>query len=356
MKINKLFGLLTLIPALVCTASLAQTTPTGTINPTTYPQGAIAPDSTLSSKMSRSQKRAMRRDETNRNKKAQNTRNSGSASNTSTQDGEFRESSASNGTTINNSNSTNYNSNNVTNAPTGVGSNPTTTANPAKPEDQAGNGNMNTSSSGATGTNVSGTSVSTSGTTTDSQLNNGATKTGTAAAISGARTTEEPAVKSGSTVRNASIGDFISSSPNYVTLQNALQSVKLDETLKGNGPYTLFAPSNSAFKKLPPTIQGGLLEGRNVDALKQLLSYHVVNGSLDANQLTKQINAGNGKASLKTLAGGTLTAQLENGRVVLTDERGAKATVEAADNRQVNGIVHGINAVLMPKVDANTIR
>lgn len=283
----------------------------------------------------------MKRNQAKGSKMDQNTRSSGSSGNTTPQDGQYRESSSSNGTAVNNSNSTNYNSNNVTNAPTGAGSNPNTTGSPTTSTSPGNSGSSTQNSSGA-------------GSSSSSDPNNGA---GTAAAVSGARTTETPAVKAGSTVRNTSIGDFVSSSPNYTTLQNALQSAGLDEMFKGNGSYTVFAPSNSAFKKLPDAVQSKLLEGSNRDALKQLLSYHVMQGSVDVSKLSQQIKAGNGKARLTTLAGSTLTVQMgTNGRVTLTDEQGGTATVESADNRQSNGVVHGIDAVLMPKAGASAFR
>ena len=323
MNIKQPIGLFALGIALVITPGWAQTTPTSTAPATGYPTGAIAPDSTPA-KTSRSQKKAMKR---NRNSMNQN---ANSTTNTSTQDANYRQSSASEGTSINNSNTTNYNSNNVTNAPTGAGSNPNTL--------------NNTQSSPSTGTP----------TNTKGEARSDA---GAAEAISGARTTESPAVKAGSTVRNTSIGDFVASSPNYITLQNALQSVKLDETLKGTGPYTLFAPANTAFKKLPASIQGGLLDGSNRDALTQLLSYHVVNGALTTDELTRQIKAGNGKVQLKTLAGGSLTAQLgANGQIQLTDEKGGTAAVEGSGNRQLNGVVYEINSVLMPKSGSGSFR
>ena len=329
---------------LTVTSSLAQTTPTGTATSTTYPQGAIAPDS-MSAKSSREQKRAMKRTRKITN---QNARTGGTATNGSSQDARYRQSSASEGTAVNNSNTTNYNSNNVTNAPTGAGSNPnssgTITASPA-PGNQMNNGQNNSDTQRSSGS--SGSSANSSA--PDSNA-------GTAAAVSGAKTSEMPAVKAGSTVRNTSIGDFVSSSPNYTTLQNALQSADLWETLKGTGPYTIFAPTNTAFKKLSSTAQGALLEGSNRTALKQLLSYHVVNGSLTADELSRQIKAGNGKAQLKTLSGATLTVQETNGRVTLTDEWGGTATIEAPASSQSNGVVYGINGVLMPKAGVDAFR
>lgn len=323
MKIKQPIGLLALGIALAITPGWAQTTPTSTASSTGYPQGAIAPDSTPA-KTTRGQKRAMKRSRNSMNQ------NANSPTNPSAQDANYRQSSSSDGTAINNSNTTNYNSNNVTNAPTGVGSNPntspTTTATP--------------SSGNSTGTKKEATSDA-----------------GAVEAISGAKTSETPAVKSGSTVRNTSIGDFVASSPNYTTLQNALQSADLSETLRGTGPYTIFAPTNTAFKKLPAATQGGLLDGSNREALKQLLSYHVVNGALNTDELTRQIKAGNGKAKLKTLAGGALTAQLNaNGQIQLTDEKGGSAMVEGAGNPQANGVVYGINSVLMPTSGSGSLR
>ena len=329
MKIKQTIGLIIAGIALAGASGQAQTTPTGTVTGTSVPQGAVAPDSTTNPKATRSQKRAMKRNRKDR---------PNSATSTTRQDARYRQSSSSDGTSINNSNTTNYNSNNVTTAPTGVGSNPNTPAAspvPAKPNDQPGsdpnnNAALNTSGSG-------------------SNADAGA-KQAIAAAPT---TTKTPAVDAGSTVRNANVGDFIASSPNYITLQNALQSAALAETLKGSGPYTVFAPSNDAFKKLPATTQAGLLDGQNREALKNLLLNHVVKGSMKSADLTRQIKSGNGQATLETLAGGTLTAKMgPNNRIMLTDEQGGTASVESAEASQENGVVYSINAILMPKAGA----
>lgn len=346
MKINWTLSVLTLGAALATEAVWAQTTPTGTATSTTYPQGAVAPDSTPASS-SRSQRRAMKR---NRKAMEQNNRmHSGTSANV--QDGQYRRSSSSEGTAVNNSNTTNYNSNNVVNAPTGVGSNPSMTPTPA---DQVSNGQNNSAARSSVSSNGSGYSPNTGVTPSGTSVST----SGSGAAVSGARSSEMPAVKAGSTNRNTSVGDFISSSPNYTTLQNALQSADLFETLKGTGPYTVFAPSNSAFKKLASSTQNGLLEGRNRDALKQLLSYHVVQGEVDAAELGRRIKAGNGKAELQTLAGTTLTAKQEsNGSIALTDDQGHTAYIDAADNyKSGNGVVHGISVVLMPKAGGSLFR
>ncbi|HLL96165.1 MAG TPA: fasciclin domain-containing protein, partial [Spirosoma sp.] len=302
--------------------------------------GAVAPDSVKpsgnqrrSAKMTRADRKAMR----------QNAKRGTSGTATSQQEGQYRQSSAANGTAVNNSNSDNYNSNNVTNAPTGVGSNPSVTTNPTTLSGTATSG----SSAASSGNSGSGT---TSSTTSEP-------KTGTSRAVTGAPTTATPANVAGSTERNTNIHDFIASSPNYITLQNALQSADLDDLLKENEAYTLFAPLNTAFKKLPASMQAGLLEGRNREALKQLLSYHLVRGTLDANELSGRIKAGSGKVQLQTLAGGMLTAQMgANGRITITDEQGKSVAVESTQKVQSNGIVHGIDSVLMPKSGASSIR
>ena len=319
----------------------AQTTPTGAATSTTYPAGAVVSDSTPASKTSRSQQRATKRDRSRRNTTNQRSQRDAGGTQTSSQEGQYRQSSAANGTAVNNSNSTNYNSNNATNPPTGVGSNPTVSENPVT----------------TTGSS-SGSSTSAGNGSANSSTGNGSPKTGTAAAVTGARTTETPAVKAGSTERNTSIRDLVASSPNYTTLQNAFQSAGIDQLFGvGEGPYTVFAPLNSAFKKLPANIQSGLLEGRNRDALKQLLSYHVMQGSVSAAELTQRVKAGNGKAQLQMLSGGTLTAQLgTGGKITLTDEQGKMTSIDGADNYQANGVIHSINTVLMSKAGASAFR
>ncbi|WP_080057436.1 fasciclin domain-containing protein [Spirosoma aerolatum] len=328
MKINGTLSLMAIGIALASTTTWAQTTPTGTVSSSSIPQGAVAPDSAPAKAAARNQKRAMRQARRSMNQNSTN-----GTGNTTAQDAQYRQSSTSDGTAINNSNTTNYNSNNVTNAPTGAGSNPNTMTNSG-----------NTTTSAPTNSNRSSMNP------TDSNA-------GTVEAVKGARTTETPAVKAGSTVRNSSVGDFIGSSPNYITLQNALQSSDLYEMLKGSGPYTLFAPTNSAFKKLPANVQAGLLDGSHRDALKQLLSYHIVSGALNSDDLGQQIKAGNGKAQLKTLSGGTLTAAMgANGKLSLTDEQGNTVHVEGSGNRQANGMVYGIDNVLMSKTGASSFR
>ena len=114
------------------------------------------------------------------------------------------------------------------------------------------------------------------------------------------------------------------------------------------GPFTVFAPTNEAFSKLPAGTVDTLLKPENKDQLTKVLTYHVVAGKVSSKDLAKLIKKGNGKATLKTVEGGTLTATMESGKVMLTDEKGGMATVTIADVYQSNGVIHVVDAVLMP--------
>lgn len=141
-----------------------------------------------------------------------------------------------------------------------------------------------------------------------------------------------------------------SAAPNLTTLVAAVKAAGLVETLQGAGPFTVFAPTNAAFDKLPAGTVEGLLKPEMKDALTGVLTYHVVAGNVDASALMEQIKAGGGTATLTTVQGATLTATTEGmGDVTLTDAKGGTAKVEVADVRQSNGIVHVIDTVLMPQ-------
>ena len=141
-----------------------------------------------------------------------------------------------------------------------------------------------------------------------------------------------------------------SAAPNLSTLVAAVKAAGLVETLQGAGPFTVFAPTNDAFAKLPKGAVDGLLKPNMKKALTGVLTYHVVAGNLDAAALMAQIKAGNGKAMLKTVQGETLTATSGGmGDITLTDAKGGMAHVTTADVRQSNGVVHVIDSVLMPK-------
>lgn len=140
-----------------------------------------------------------------------------------------------------------------------------------------------------------------------------------------------------------------SNSPDHTTLVSAVQAAGLVETLQGPGPYTVFAPTNAAFDALPAGTVDGLLEPDSKDQLTGVLTYHVVEGSLDAAALTQQIEAGNGEARLTTVAGGELVARANPaGGVTITDAQANTANVTTADLRSSNGVIHVVDKVLMP--------
>ncbi len=135
----------------------------------------------------------------------------------------------------------------------------------------------------------------------------------------------------------------------HTTLVAAVKAADLVTTLKSEGPFTVFAPTNDAFAKLPAGTVENLLKPENKSKLAGILAYHVVAGNLDAKSVLAAIKKGGGKVVLTTVAGGKLTASVEMGKVVLTDENGGKATVTATDLKATNGVIHVIDAVLLPK-------
>jgi len=138
-------------------------------------------------------------------------------------------------------------------------------------------------------------------------------------------------------------------SKDHTTLVAAVKAAGLVDTLKSAGPFTVFAPTNAAFAALPAGTVDTLLKPENKATLSGILTYHVVSGKMDAAALTKAIMAGNGKATLKTVAGGILTATAANGVVMVTDEKGGTAKVTIADVYQSNGVIHVVDKVLLPK-------
>ena len=138
-------------------------------------------------------------------------------------------------------------------------------------------------------------------------------------------------------------------SKDHTTLVAAVKAAGLVDTLKSPGPFTVFAPTNAAFAALPAGTVDTLLKPQNKGMLTGILTYHVVSGKMDAAALTKAIADGGGKATLKTVAGGNLTAMASNGGVTITDEKGGSANVTIADVYQSNGVIHVIDKVLLPK-------
>lgn len=138
-------------------------------------------------------------------------------------------------------------------------------------------------------------------------------------------------------------------SKDHTTLVAAVKAAGLVETLKGKGPFTVFAPTNAAFDKLPSGTVQTLLKPENKATLTGILTYHVVAGRLSKASIAKAIKAGNGKAELKTVQGGTLTITMNGDKVKLTDEKGGSAYVTIADVFQKNGVIHVIDGVVQPK-------
>ena len=138
-------------------------------------------------------------------------------------------------------------------------------------------------------------------------------------------------------------------SKDHTTLVAAVKAAGLVDTLKGPGPFTVFAPTNAAFAALPAGTVDTLLKPENKGMLTGVLTYHVVPGKWDAAAISKMIADGKGMASIKTVAGGTLVAKSAGGKVTVTDEKGGVATVTIADVYQSNGVIHVVDKVLLPK-------
>ena len=145
------------------------------------------------------------------------------------------------------------------------------------------------------------------------------------------------------------IVDNAVNSKDHTTLVAAVKAAGLVDTLKSPGPFTVFAPTNAAFTAQPAGTVDGLLKPDAEPALTKVLTYHVVPGRLDAAALKQQITTGGGKAMLKTVAGGTLTATASGNMVMLSDESGGMAHVTIADVTQSNGVIHVVDKVLLPK-------
>jgi len=137
-------------------------------------------------------------------------------------------------------------------------------------------------------------------------------------------------------------------SKDHTTLVAAVKAAGLVDTLSGPGPFTVFAPTNAAFAKLPAGTVDTLLKPENKAMLTKILTYHVVPGRVSASDLMMKIKQGGGTAKLTTVEGGTLTAKMMGGNVVLVDEKGGMATVTQADVFQSNGVIHVTDTVSMP--------
>src|SRR4028118_966072 len=139
-------------------------------------------------------------------------------------------------------------------------------------------------------------------------------------------------------------------SKDHTTLVAAVKAAGLVDTLSGKGPYTVFAPTNAAFEKLPKGTVETLVKPESKQMLTGILTYHVVPGNLSGADLAKQVKDGGGKAMLKTASGGQLTVMdAGSGKLSVTDSKGGKSMVTIADVNQSNGVIHVVDTVLMPQ-------
>ena len=159
---------------------------------------------------------------------------------------------------------------------------------------------------------------------------------------------DNPMVGGAAMYRTKDIVDNAVNSKDHTTLVAAVKAAGLVDTLKSKGPFTVFAPTNAAFDKLPEGTVGTLVKPENKATLTKILTYHVVAGNFDSKKIMKAIKKGNGKAMFKTVAGGMLTATMQGNNLILTDEKGGTSMVTIANVKQSNGVIHVIDTVLMP--------
>jgi len=159
---------------------------------------------------------------------------------------------------------------------------------------------------------------------------------------------KNPMVGGAAMYASKDIVDNAVNSKDHTTLVAAVKAAGLVKTLKGKGPFTVFAPTNEAFGKLPAGTVETLVKPESKAVLTKILTYHVVAGKLDAKAIAKAIKAGNGKAELTTVAGGKIWASMEGEKLILTDEKGGTSTVTIANVMQKNGVIHVVDTVLMP--------
>jgi uncharacterized surface protein with fasciclin (FAS1) repeats len=161
-------------------------------------------------------------------------------------------------------------------------------------------------------------------------------------------TSPNPMVGGAAMFPTKDIVDNAVNSKDHTTLVAAVKAAGLVDTLKSPGPFTVFAPTNSAFAALPAGTVDTLLKPENKPTLTKVLTYHVVPGRMDGAALASAIRAGGGKAMLKTASGGTLTATMSGSKVIVTDAKGGAASVTIANVYQSNGVIHVVDKVLLP--------
>lgn len=151
------------------------------------------------------------------------------------------------------------------------------------------------------------------------------------------------------TTQAQTVADVAVSNDNFTTLVAALKAADLVTALQGDGPFTVFAPTNDAFAKVDEATLKSLLEPKNKEALANILTYHVVSGKLTATDVVAALKAGKGKVELKALNGQTLTVIQKDDKIWLQDQNGNYSEIVTTDVMGSNGVIHVINSVVMPK-------
>jgi uncharacterized surface protein with fasciclin (FAS1) repeats len=159
---------------------------------------------------------------------------------------------------------------------------------------------------------------------------------------------ENPMVGGAAMYPTRTIVDNAINSADHTTLVAAVKAAGLVDTLSSKGPFTVFAPTNAAFDQLPAGTLDTLLKPENKAMLSKVLTYHVLSGKYDSKTLSNLIKKGHGKTQLKTVSGDTLTAMMDGSNIMLRDEKGGTSVVTIANVYQSNGIIHVVNAVLLP--------
>ena len=167
--------------------------------------------------------------------------------------------------------------------------------------------------------------------------------------ISSTASNTDPIDKKSNKNADKTIVAVAAANENFATLVAAVKAASLVDVLNSEGPFTVFAPINDAFSKLPEGTVGTLLKPENKKLLTAILTYHVVAGKFKAQDVLNAIKANKGKFAIKTVQGNTLTASLKEGKVILTDTKGNISTIIITDVEASNGIVHAIDTVVMPQ-------
>ena len=168
----------------------------------------------------------------------------------------------------------------------------------------------------------------------------------TLVSVSSLHAADNPMVGGAPMLASKDIVDNAVNSKDHTTLVAAVKAAGLVDTLKGKGPFTVFAPTNAAFSKIPASKLESLMKPENKEKLARVLTFHVVPGALKASDLAQKIKDGGGKAKLQTVQGGNLTASMNGDKIVLADNSGNTATVTIADVIQSNGVIHVVDGVL----------